>query len=167
MQYIPNSTSVLWRADSSKKQFSPRQPLRACVESMPGLRKLRFTVVTKNHRTSAPSESPVCIEFCHFATPSTPWFGLGTLKREGGDWSSWVPTQVLGWQLRAGGSQKLSCPMEGRSLEGLKLHWSLLLAGLRRCMSPIKLTAEHLKHPQHWKSQKTKLTFSQVQLERG
>lgn len=151
-----------------QKQFSPSQSLRACAESMPGLSKAQLY---SGYKKITKHQPPLkVLPASNFVTlQHSPPLGLvlELLKRQGVIWVAGFPPQVLGWQLRASGSQELSCPMEGRRLEGLRLHWSLLLAGLRRCMSPIKHIAEHLKHPQHWKSQKTKLNFSQVQLERG
>lgn len=103
---------------------------------MPGLRKAQLYNSYKEHRTSALSASPACSKFCHFATVSA-------LEETRSDWSSWIPTPGAGLAAnRAGESQKLSCLVEGSSLGGLRLHWSLLLAGLTRCMSSIRHAAE-------------------------
>lgn len=108
--YIPNSTSIPWRADSSEKQFSPRQPLRACTESILGLSKAQLYRRYKNQRTSAPFASPASINFYCFATLSAPWFGLGALEKARGDWSSWAPTPGAGLAIKGRWIPKIFMP---------------------------------------------------------
>lgn len=142
MLYIPNNTSVPWKADSSEKQFSPRQPLRACAESMPGLSKAQLYSGYKNNRTSAPSASPACIKFCHFATLSAPWFGLGALEKTMDNWSSWVPTPGVGLAAKGWWILETFMPYWRKKPWGPQAPLVSAPGRLTRCMGPIRHAAK-------------------------
>ena len=157
----------------AEQQSNPRQPQRACAESMPGLSKAQLYSAQRKHETAAPSASSACVKFCHFAAVSAPALGLVLEDLQGQGVTAGagcLPSRCCvgsqqGWWIPE------SFPPRGRQKpQRLEARLVSAPAGLTLCTSLGRDTADSAALqtlPALQKSQKTKLTFSQVQLEKG
>lgn len=140
---------------------------------MPGLSNTQLYGTQRKHGTAAPSASPACVKFCHLAAVSAPALGLVLehLQGQGVTTGAGCPPKRCCIGSQQGWWVLETFPPLGREkplgLQGLLVS---VPAGLTLCMSPIRHTADSTTlqtPPALQKPQKTKLTFSQVQLERG
>lgn len=133
------------RSRYSWAAVQPQAAVKASAKSMPGLSKAQLYSAQRKHKTAAPTASPACVKFCHFAAVSAPALGLvlehlqgqGAIAGAGSSPSRCCTGSQQGWWVPE------TLPLCGRE-KPWELEAPLVSApaGLTLCTSPVRHAAE-------------------------